>query len=61
LDEQRPACEKFAAVDDVQRQIQGLPLTVPDMSGPVLRNDSGAPLWQHPFGPTPPHMIGYAG
>jgi hypothetical protein len=28
--------EKFAAVDDVQRQIQGLPSTVPDISGPVL-------------------------
>jgi CHAT domain-containing protein len=27
----------------------------------VVRNDSGAPHWQHPFGPTPPRMIGYAG
>jgi hypothetical protein len=23
----------------------------------VLRNDSGAPPWQHPFGPTPPWQI----
>jgi hypothetical protein len=28
--------KKFAAVDDVQRQIQGLPSTVPDISSPVL-------------------------
>jgi hypothetical protein len=32
----REQFEKFAAVDDVQRQIQGLPSTVPDISGPVL-------------------------
>jgi hypothetical protein len=32
----REQFEKFAAVDDVQRQIHGLPSTVPDISGPVL-------------------------
>ena len=29
--------------------------------GTAEGNDSGAPPWQHPPSPTPPHMIGYAG
>jgi hypothetical protein len=30
-------------------------------SSSSTQNDSGAPHWQHPPSPTPPHMISYAG